>query len=82
MYKSGRGLQTHGPEHSSVQQAHTFWNPTDTSYDLKHPSLQGYTSDSETPIDTFYDLEPLSSQQGYISNSETPLFTARIHPML
>jgi len=40
-----------------------FWNPTpyrtDTSYDLKHPSLQGYTSDSGTPLDTFYDLEPL-----------------------
>jgi len=49
----------------------------------KHPLLQqGYTSDSETPHDTFYELEPLSLQQGYISNSETPLFTARTHPMI
>jgi hypothetical protein len=71
----------HGPEHPSIQRAHTFC-PTDTSYDLKHPSLQGYTSDSETPLDTFYDLEHLSLQQGYSSNSETPLFTARILPKI
>jgi hypothetical protein len=64
-----------------------FWNPTpystDTSYDLKHPSLQqGCTSDSETPLDTFYELEPHSLQQVYTSDSETPLFTARIHLMI
>jgi len=82
VYKCGRGLQAHGPEHSSVQQAHTFWNPTGISYDLKHPSLQAFTSDSENPLDKFYDVEPLSLQQRYIWNSETPLFTARIHPMI